>query len=260
MKKFIILLLAALMIVGLAVSCKPDPEPDAFKGTWKGTDTTDYEFTFVCDGFGALTYTVKHGDDTKTYEGTYKVADGYITVSYNEEGEDDTAYLYSHLIVQADVGKGDIPVPETSVGKYAFHADDESKEYDFPDNYSAEDYYCPFTKEGDEYSCTAVNPDEPTYVRFESMKLTTPNATATETYAVYKEAYDPEDVPELLCSLTYASNFKCTAGEEGDPWSFKCEDPEIVFTMKTQYTLSSNTLTIYMEGYAGVEELELTKQ
>ena len=68
MKKFIVLLLAALMIVGLGVSCKPDPEPDAFKGTWKGTDATDYEFTFVCDGFGALTYTLKHGDDTKTYE------------------------------------------------------------------------------------------------------------------------------------------------------------------------------------------------
>ena len=89
MKKFIVLLLAALMIVGLCISCKEDPKPTFnIVGTWE----TSYE-----ESYGTVVTTLELKDDksfsVKTYvdeelegsgTGTYEAKDGKLILTLDE--------------------------------------------------------------------------------------------------------------------------------------------------------------------------------
>ena len=259
MKKFIILLLAALMIVGLGVSCKPDPEPDAFKGTWKGTDGAD-EYTVVCDGFGKIKVTVSGGGEIEEREGTYKAADGYVTITCNIEPQAGLFYIYTHQVTHDDIES--YIFPESWEGKYIFHQSDaDPAPCVFPTDYDPEhDFMYQFTKDGNEYSAVTVGSTYKQYVASSTFIATTTTATLSETFAVYDGDYDPEEIPALLCSETTTGKFKCTEGkgDEEEPWTYKIEDcSEITETSKTKYTLTSTSLTIYS---GDDEPLVLTKQ
>ena len=94
MKKFIVLLLAALMIVGLCISCKePDPKDELY-GKWVYKD----EIATVildADGKGAFTLSL---DEVFELKGTYKINEGKVTMEIDPSsvpaGEVDKYYVF----------------------------------------------------------------------------------------------------------------------------------------------------------------------
>jgi len=94
MKKFIILMLAALMIVGLCISCKePDPKDELY-GKWVYKDEEDTLILDV-DGKGAFTLSL---DEAFELKGTYKINDGKVTMEIDPSsvpaGEVDKYYVF----------------------------------------------------------------------------------------------------------------------------------------------------------------------
>jgi len=259
MKKFIILLLAALLIAGVFVSCKedPKPEPDAFKGTWKGKDSDDCEYTIVCDGFGKVTYTLKDGDDTQTVEGTYEASGNYVTLKLKQEIEPSSNYIYLHLVTAQDVT--DYGLPADFEGKYIIHDDAASSAWVFPDDYEpTEDY--PFTKDGDNYAFNSASFGPSKFVLDISIKMASSSATVSETESVYKDPYDPEAANELLCSEATIGDFTCNE-VSADPLEYRLDSTtELSAVMKTQYKLTSTTLTIKVYANGDVEDLILEKE
>ncbi len=76
MKKFIVLLLAALMIVGLCISCKePDPKDELY-GKWVYEDGED-KVVLDIDGKGAFTLSL---DEAFELKGTYKINESKVTM------------------------------------------------------------------------------------------------------------------------------------------------------------------------------------
>lgn len=102
MKKFIILLLAALMIVGLCISCKEDPKPTfSFIGTWESSVETE-------GGIRVTTLEMKE-DNSFTLEttideipagslaGTYEVKDGKLIATLDA----DSSAKYADVTITA---------------------------------------------------------------------------------------------------------------------------------------------------------------
>ena len=76
MKKFIVLLLAALMIVGLCISCKePDPKDELY-GKWVYKDGIA---TVILDADGKGAFTLSLDEDFEL-KGTYKINEGKVTM------------------------------------------------------------------------------------------------------------------------------------------------------------------------------------
>lgn len=264
MKKPVVLLLIALMIVGLSISCKPDPTPADFKGTWKGTASNGDEFEITFDGFGKVAFTVNCPAGTdESYEGSYSASDGFLTLTHKEEEKREPIYLYFHLVTPGDVESYPAYDLADDVGKYIFHHQNENSECVFPTDYIEADFNVPFTKEGDNYSAYVfLDPDNKTSVSFDSYKLTTPTATTTFSFADYKEDYNPDTDNELLLCVGFSLNYKCTEGGPTDPWNYKLEDcTEEIQEYKTQFRLTETTLTIYYSTESDeTEAVVLTKQ
>lgn len=94
MKKFIVLLLAALMIVGLCISCKePDPKDELY-GKWVYEDEED-KVILDADGKGAFTLSL---DEDFELKGTYKINEGKVTMEIDPSSvpvrEKDTYYVF----------------------------------------------------------------------------------------------------------------------------------------------------------------------
>ena len=244
MKKLFILLLAALLIAGILVSCKedPKPEPDALKGTWKGTGADLTEYTMVCDGFGKVTITEKEdGKDPETRDATYSLdtTNEYVTLNYQDEEDEETRYIFIIPDVPAE-------------GEYAIAYSN------LPDSPDPSAYLAPFSKDGNEYDIFLPNPlDLKTAVGY-IYDLSSPTGNVTLTYYQYEEDYDPDDVPTLLCSMTFSSDFTLTEGTGPDAWNYKLVGgTSWDLSLRAKYSLSANTFTIYDEDG---DELVLTKQ
>lgn len=244
MKKFIFLLLAALLIAGVFVSCKedPKPEPDALKGTWKGTAADLTEYTMVCDGFGKVTFTEKEaGKDPKTHDATYSLdtTNKYVTLNYQDEEDEKTRYIFI---------KPDVPAE----GEYAIAYSN------LPASPDPEAYLAPFSKDGNVYDFFLPNPYDLKTAMGYIYDLSSPTGNVTQTFYQYEEDYDPDDVPTLLCSFTMSSDFTLTEGTGSDAWNYKLVGgTSWDLSLRAKYSLSADTFTIY-DGDG--EELELTKQ
>lgn len=245
MKKFIVLLLAALLIAGVFVSCKedPKPEPDALKGTWKGTAADLTEYTMVCDGFGKVTFTEKeYGKDPETHDATYSLdtTNKYVTLNYQDEEDEETRYIFiiPNTPAEGEYAIADSDLPEMPTDPEAFLA--------------------PFSKDGNEYDFFHPSSSDKKTAMGYVYDLSSPTGNVTITYYQYEEDYDPDDVPTLLCSMTSSSDFTLTEGTDLDAWDYKLVGgTSLDLSLRAKYSLSADTFTIYDEDG---DELELTKQ
>ena len=103
MKKALLLILAALLVTCLFVSCVPDEEQDTLKGEIRGIWVLYAGFTDIklqLDGLGNFSYEKKEeGNIVAQFSGTYYLQDSYFIFDANYQSkhtEDHPMHTFMH--------------------------------------------------------------------------------------------------------------------------------------------------------------------
>lgn len=222
MKRVLFLLLAALLITCLLVSCDPDDEldmePDELKGTWVCyPDFLDFKLEF--DGFGNFSYEKKEeGNIVAQFSGTYSLDGSYIIFEIKNQSKY-TEEHPMHTFMHTD-------------GPDVYLASNEADSFTY---YSHEDYYNKFEKEGSTYSYSGK--DETIIYTFDTSSLSFKNT----------DTWKPEDT--LLYKLETELNAKAEYTENLEPdWYVKWYDESYSkYRITSQYTLADGYLTTYID-------------
>ena len=228
MKKVLLLILAALLVTCLFVSCNPDEEDeeqDTLKGDLRGIWVLYAGFTDIklqLDGLGNFTYEViEESKIAEQFSGTYYLQDSYIIFDANYQSKH-TEDHPMHTFMHTDGDDVYLASNESDTFIYAIHQDDYKK----------------FEKEGSTYSYSG-DVETMTYTFNTSPLL---NFKYTNTWN-----YEGAQLYKLETELNAKAEY--TKNPEPD-WYVKWYDESYSkYRITTQYTLTDDDkLVTYIAG------------
>jgi hypothetical protein len=226
MKKVFILLLAALLITCLLVSCDPDEETDTLNDELKGTWVcypyfTDFKLEF--DGYGNFSYEKKEeGNIVAQFSGTYSLDGSYIIFDVKQQSlysPDHPMYVFLHN--EAD----DV---------YLAMSDTDSN--------------LPYAENHDKYYKCDVEESTYSFSREDGTWVHTFNTSSSSLNQKHTDTYKPEDT--LLYKLETELDAEANYTENPAPnWYVKWYDESYFkYRITSQYPLADGYLTTYIDG------------